>query len=528
MKKALALILALVLCLGVLAACGETKPAETKPAETKPAETKPAETEPAAYSFEGKTLDVYAGHSSAMDGTDLNKFIEETLGIDIQWKVLPEAGMEAALTERVTPSLVFTTGARGAGISTYGRYGAYVNFWEHQEWMPNFFALFNDETDPSMVAYKQSYMTSPDELYSIPVFLGGDVQRYAWMYREDIVNELNLELPTDWESFLNFLRAMKTAYPESYPMTMRSSAASVLYSMSEFAQQFGVNYSGNAARDPYTENYYDPGVTDEFRNMIKCIRQLIDEELMDEACLGYDTAKWQESFTNGTSFVTYDKAFQLSNLEPAGKQLNEKFSLGWFNNIQFFADADNSVPFQCRDSGVQNYGWFVTSKCADVELACRYLDWLYTEEGSNLMSWGIEGVSYTVDADGNKQYIEGFDKTYMARYQESGLIDFTATMAAYTPKCQEMILDTMAAAAAGGWEKTKITLAWEPDEQMLIDTYHTGWTDAKSQHLAKFLLGDLNIDDDAAWEAYKATLESYNVAQLLDCYNAAYQRAIAQ
>ena len=50
MKKIIALLLALVMVIGVMAACNTEKPVETKPAETqpnKPAETQPKETEPA-------------------------------------------------------------------------------------------------------------------------------------------------------------------------------------------------------------------------------------------------------------------------------------------------------------------------------------------------------------------------------------------------------------------------------------------------------------------------------------------------
>ena len=529
MQKILALTLAIILCLGVLAGCNTNQPEQTTQSTTKATEGTTAgtegttaATEAPAYSFEGKTLDIYAGHSKDMPGTALDGFIRDALGINIEWKVAPEGGMDALLTEKVTPSLYW--GYFGAGYNTYGQMGAYLNLWDYQEYMPNFFALFNDESDPTMVAYKESFMASENELYAAPVFLGGDVQRYAWMYREDIFEANNLEVPTDWDSFLAVCRKLKEIYPESYPVTMRSNATNVLYSMGELAQQFGVNYSGNAARDPYTETYYDPGVTDEFRNMIKCWRQLIDEELMDVACLGYDTAKWQESFSNGTSFITYDKAFQLSNLEPAGQQLDPNFSLNWFNNIQFFADADNSVPYECHPNTVQTYCWAITTKCADVELACRYLDWLYTEEAKELMSWGVEGVSYEVDANGNKKYIEGFDTTYMARYQEAGYIDFNATMLPYSEKCQEMILDTMAASAAGGWEKTLTALVWNDDEQMTIDTYLQGWADYKSQNLSKFMLGDLDIDDDTAWKTYVDGMAAYHVDELLACYDAAYAR----
>ena len=116
----------------------------------------------------------------------------------------------------------------------------------------------------------------------------------------------------------------------------------------------------------------------------------------------------------------------------------------------------------------------------------------------------------------------------MARYQESGLIDFDATLSAYPEKCQEMILDTMAAAAAGGWEKTKVVLGWNNEEQMIMDTYNTGWTSYKSQYLAKFMLGDLDINSDAEWEAYKEGMAIHHVDEILACYNAAYQRFLAK
>ena len=375
-----------------------------------------------------------------------------------------------------------------------------------------------------MVAYRQAYMASENKLYVAPVFLGGDVQRCGWMYREDIFRELGLEVPTDWDSFVEALRKLKAAYPDAHPFAMRSDSGTGLYAMGEFAQQFGVNFSVDAARDPYTENYYDPAVTEEYRNMIRCIRQLIDEGLMDAACLSWDITQLQKSFADGRSFITYDRAFRLNDLELAGQECDPAFSLAWFHNLPFFTDPDNSVPYQCREAGVKGYAWYVPAMCDDPELAIRYLDWLYSEEGSRILSWGIEGESYGVDAEGNKYYLEGFDTTYMARYQESGLVDFSALVSKYSPKCQAMILDTMEAAASGGWEKTPTNLAWNVQEQMLMDTYYQSWVDAKADYLVRSLSGEVDIDDDAVWDAYRESLNEFRVDQLLDAYNASYAR----
>ena len=50
MKKALALLLVVVMVLGLVACGGSQKPADTKPADTKPADAKPADTKPAGDS----------------------------------------------------------------------------------------------------------------------------------------------------------------------------------------------------------------------------------------------------------------------------------------------------------------------------------------------------------------------------------------------------------------------------------------------------------------------------------------------
>lgn len=59
MKKALALLLVVVMVLGLVACGGGEKPADTKPADTKPADTKPADTKPAGDSASKIPVNMY-------------------------------------------------------------------------------------------------------------------------------------------------------------------------------------------------------------------------------------------------------------------------------------------------------------------------------------------------------------------------------------------------------------------------------------------------------------------------------------
>ena len=522
MHKTLALILALVLCLGVLAGC-DTKPADetTKPAAqstTAPAanDTTAAPTEPTEFEFpEGTVMDIWSVHSDKMLEHPLNGWVENATGVKLDWKTQPEGGLDVLMTEKVTPSIYFTY--FGSGTNTAGEDGMLINLWEKQDIMPNFFAHFNAEENAHI---KAAYMASADKLYAAPVFLNGDVQRFGWLVREDIMKELNLEAPTDWDSFVAVLQAMKAKYPESYPFVMRNMTGN-LTGLRELAQQFGVDYTASGpSLDRATGTHYDSYTTDAMREMLKKLNWLIDEGLMDKACLTYATAEWTAAFSNGTSFITHDKAFQLGTIEAAGQQTNPNFSLTWWNN---FPMVESDLPYATRDSGVQTYAWTITVNCPDVDLACRYLDWMYSEEGSLLYSWGVEGESYEVDANGNKKYIEGFDKTYMARYQSAGYIDFNATMAAYSPKTQEMILDTMAAAKEGGFLAAP-SLVFNEDEKLVRETYLQGWTDTKNAYLQKFILGDLDVNDDAVWAQFIKECEGYKVDQIIAASDAAYAR----
>jgi len=519
MKKALALVLALVLCLGIFAGCNADKPVETDPPATNPPATSGSDTTPATdpaptdYTFPaGAELHIICGHD--INDLPLDKFVEEATGLSVKWTPRgSDDEITAMLTQKVTPSLFYDWGYEWG--HEMGRYGAFVNLLEYKDIMPNFFAR--------MDAYEgtyEDYLTSEDELYSAPIFLNGNVEHYGWYYREDIFAKHNLTPPTTWDEFLNICKVLKEAYPESYPLTMRNMSGS-LSAFYELAQQWGVDYSWcNPSVDRATGKFYNAYTTDAARNMLKCWRELIELGYMDVAALSNGTADWVADLSSGKSFITHDKAFQLTNLERAGQEVNPEFSLRWWNNYPI---VESDLPYQTRATKDYLYSWHISSKCPDVELACRYLDWMYSDEGSLILSWGKQGESYDVDADGNKYFIEGYDATFQARYQESGYIDMKATAATYTPKCQEMIFDTMAAAKEGDFWAPP-TLVFTADEQNLLSTYQIDWYNIKDNYWQKYLLGEYDLDDDALWAQFKADMAAAGEADIIAAFDAAYAR----
>ena len=521
MKKILALALTFVLCLGIFAGCQQdpavttAPPAETTapPAETTapPAET--TEPAPTEYTFPaGTELDLLVGHD--LNGLPMDKFVEDATGLSINW--IPRGSddeIAAMLTQKVTPSLVYHYDIPWA--HKMGRYGAFVNLWEYREIMPNFFKHF----DAYGEKIKKDYMTSEDELYTTPVFMNGNVSHYAWMYREDVFEKLSLKAPTNWQELLDVCAALKEAYPDSYPITFRNG----VWAFQDFSQQFGVDFSvGQPALDRETGKYYNQFATDEARYMLQCFRDLVDKGYMDVACLANNTAAWIEDMTVDKSFITFDKVWQLGNIEAPGQEVNPDFSIGWFHYMPF---VESDLPYQTLTSSDYAYGFCVTTKCPDIEVACRYLDWMYSEEGSLILSWGVEGESYGVDESGNKYFLEGYDSTYNARVQETGYVDFKATLATYSKKTQEFILETRAIAVEGDFWLPP-ALVFNDEEQAAVTTYQTDWMAGWEGYWQKFLLGQLDVNDDATWQQFKDGMAALGEAELLGAYTSAYARYV--
>jgi len=55
-----------------------------------------------------------------------------------------------------------------------------------------------------------------------------------------------------------------------------------------------------------------------------------------------------------------------------------------------------------REWGMFNgFGWTYNAKASNIPLLITYGDWFYSDEGSTIGTWGIKGLTYDYDANGN-------------------------------------------------------------------------------------------------------------------------------
>ena len=531
-KRLIALLLALVMCVGLLAACGGNGDDTTGSTETKGNET-PGSTG-AAYvrpDMTGVKIEHYAKDNPDMDyeTTWLYGQVEKLLGVEIDYIEGADGAM--LIAEHKPPQLMSVNGMSSTDVG-YGDDGAIVNIYDHLDKMPNVKAWLED---PANAANVEKWTAREGVMYHIPVSeansVGGIGNIYTFLYREDIFKANNLTWPTNQEEFVNVLRTLKNLYPSSYPFVLRNLNKTM---PSYFGHLWGgshvLNGWYNSIFTMGADGKYYLGTTSQvYKEMAQFVKDLLAEGLMHPSTMTISAEEWQNALANGTSFITYDKVDRLPILNPAGltQDANYRLIAGAPFNFGSYAKTTNVVSTAFGNEPTTTYAYMI-GNTANIDNVCKYVDWLFSEEGRLLTNWGIEGESYEVDTEGNKTFKADFiannggnlNKTGLNHYAMCGVTDFKATIASY----EDYIADSLTLATqymTGG--VVQPVLKYNETEQATFDTYRKPLYDYALGEFCKFILGQR---DFAEWDQVTQELKNiYHYDEVLKIHEDAAARA---
>jgi putative aldouronate transport system substrate-binding protein len=175
---------------------------------------------------------------------------------------------------------------------------------------------------------------------------------------------------------------------------------------------------------------------------------------------------------------------------------------------------------------VNNERWMVTTTAkqrGNEVIAVKFLNfWLATEQGQTLRNWGIEGVSYYIDANGKKQYTNkatrsryGNISTYLASLGSSRWPNFFPADAqqAQNPTVPQDYWDRMKAITDGNMVKRSFyfgSLVATKTESDTISKYRNDINTYVSEMFMKFILGTEPLSN---YDAFVAKLKSLGIDQ---------------
>ena len=549
MKKILALILALAMILS-LAACG--KPAEQPPVETQPAtpDTQPVETEPEVqepqknvdrYPLQSdKTFDVVSGSDIFGDDgeTVITQAMQKATGVDIDWSFMTAEQVQLALTGKDLPDAIFQYASLldKATMYEYGQGGYFVNFMDYLDIMPNFSAVI--EANPNALKVVQN---EDGSVYCLPTLTVTSTGfNNLLYYRTDMMKEVGWEkAPATTDEFIQFVTDLQAHYGANDPefIAVNAYAAnrmgwSTKRIMSYFFPAFGelllteltVDSQGNVVLGAATEQY---------KHLLEFMNELWNSGAFNTNIYSQEaTASQALAAGDHVAIVTDHNGHTpegYANMSVLAPLTSEYYTTQhWYKSPSCSWGRINAISAQCED----------------IETMVKWFDAWYAPatdplnaEGTlyAITPWlGEIGVDHALDEAtgiytelehegiemGKFLASESFQIALYSGY-EGGLFPFSSAPTNGVGVKGQGTINNLWPYAETPFDLNSLVLT--EDES---DTYNDAWTDINAyivESTAKFITGEADIA--AEWDNYVKALEQMGLQDVIDVYQAAYDRA---
>ncbi len=178
----------------------------------------------------------------------------------------------------------------------------------------------------------------------------------------------------------------------------------------------------------------------------------------------------------------------------------------------------------------------ITTACADPELALEWLDYHFSEEGSILSQYGLEGEGLAYDEDGKPCYSELIYDNPDGLSFDNALNTYAVNINMYAQNKASLrnSYEPVKQEALNAWnglrEVTKSSFTklftLNSEETETVRTYYPDIATYAAETIGKFLVGELSIEEE--WDNYVATVESMQIGEVTDAYRTAGDRYFAR
>lgn len=351
----------------------------------------------------------------------------------------------------------------------------------------------------------------------------------TWIIRQDWLDKLGLETPTTTDELYEVLKAFRTEDPNGNGVQDETPLMTRWLSAPDNFTEHGLSLfnSSNGLMVRQGKVVFDP-MEEDFKVGMKSLIQWYSEGLIDPEVYTRDDAR-NALYGNNLAGLTFDWSASTTQYNVSLAE-----TIPGFNNVVMApVQAPNgrtvvdhrSVPFA---------GAGITQNCSNVDAALRLLDYLYSEEGQVLMTYGIEGETYTVDADGNYQFTEEmlkYDGGLTVARKEWGCL---LHLGGVEPVELEYAVATNDATLTG-YELYMAHPEWYPEDEYYgfnfkytteeaeeINVLLPSLKDYVNEKCMSWILGNGNFE--AEYDNFVAELKARNVDRVIEISQNAYDR----
>lgn len=349
--------------------------------------------------------------------------------IKLDYQIVPASSYEdkksVSLATNNFPDIVYVT---QNDLTTYGTTGIFEPLMQYvnEEDMPNFYKFWKEY--PEMEKF-----CVDGELYAFPVIQRDETANGVGpVIRMDLLEKHNIKIPGTFAELLDALEQLKEIYPNSIPWTGRKGTNQLLKTA---AYMLGSGYSASSNGSGL---YYDYDVnggsyvfgpaTEEFKAVLSFFNEAYERGILDPDFATTTAEQFESKLSSGKSFFYVDNSgFAMNYTKTLRETTDDKDA-----KMMLLPIPENSFGQRRAISYAQVFpgrNYAINAGSKNIKEIIKFIDWMYSKEGSDISNYGVEGYSFDYNTEGEPEYkleyLEQFrdasPSSYYAVYSDLGV-----------------------------------------------------------------------------------------------------------
>ena len=431
---------------------------------------------------------------------------------DMQW--YPDASKEekinAALASNSLADIVSLTMINSTSVRTAMTSGT---FWEVEPYLKDY---------PNLAKIPTATLDSAKidgQLYGVPFVKPG--ARYGVLVRQDWLDKLGLPVPHTIEDLTKVAEAFTTQDPDGNgkndTVGFYDRQESFLVGFRSLAGYFGAGQRFQVTPDGKVVPAF---ATAEFKKAMEWYRGVYAKGAVNQEFITVQKKNQQDGLARGKGGIAVTGLFEAKNYDALAKSADPNTPMKWalVNDV-----TAGDVPRRIlTDTNGGMGGWLAIPKAkvkteAELKVVLNFIDKLSGEEGFKLMTNGIEGTHYTVDASGvvkitDQAVWEQQVQPYSSSRPNENVMTFKSS-APYVDEATALMKDNEAYVVTDpslSLTSPAADAQWSMIEQKANDAYN------------RYMSGQLDM---AGYEAAIKALDGQGLTEIVKEYSEAYAKA---
>ncbi|RIX52654.1 sugar ABC transporter substrate-binding protein [Paenibacillus nanensis] len=402
------------------------------------------------------------------------------------------------------------------------------------QYMPNYMKAVKDW---GMEEDLKAKLKEDGKYYVLPGMWEVSGGGYSYIIRKDVFEAAGVDVTGEeanwtYEDFYEAMKKVKAHTGAKYVISDQFKGESTL---NIAAVQYGVTggwgISNGLTFDHDKQEFQFANASDDFKAYLEYFNKLVKEGIMDPESFTQEDDTAQAKFFKGDTYVINANYQLLSDFKS-------KMQVDGAELYMIVQPGGPKGQLQIETSRLEN-GIMISQRALD-ELGeegfikmLRFVDWLwYSDEGQTLSLWGVEGETYTKDAEGNivlnpDIYYNGMNEGASKQLNvdfgfAGGVFAYGGNTKLKTSKMTEGEKDYFNR-TVNTREKRKLAppIMATPEETEQMDLIKTPLIDYVKTMTLKFITGQESFDN---WESYKAQVEANGSARYTQMANDVFQK----